>query len=81
MTHNFDPLKTEITKALSLAPVMEFEMPDPAKIEMIQRDLSEKDARIQRARAEVERLKDSLGLTDDDLREVLVKRKGPNGRA
>jgi hypothetical protein len=29
-------------------------MPDPEQIELIQRDLSEKDARIQRARAEME---------------------------
>ena len=59
---------------------MKFKMPDPAEIELIQRDLSERDAKIQRARAEMERLKESLGLTEDDLKEVLHVR-GRNGRA
>ncbi|MDD1522112.1 MULTISPECIES: DEAD/DEAH box helicase [Bradyrhizobium] len=76
----FDALHTEINKALSLSPTMQFVMPDPAAIELIQRDLSEKDARIQRAREEVERLKDTWGLSDDDLRQVFLDR-GRNGRS
>lgn len=81
MAPNFAPLRNEIAEALTSAPLMKFEMPDPAQIEMIQRDLSDKDARIQRARAEVERLKESLGLTDEDFREVLVSKGRRNGRA
>jgi hypothetical protein len=46
---------------------------------MIQRDLSEKDARLQRAQAEMDRLKEELGLTDEDLRELMRERR-PNGR-
>jgi hypothetical protein len=55
-------------------------MPDLAEIELIQRDLSERDAKIQRARAEMERIKESLGLTEEDFKEVL-KVRGRNGRA
>jgi superfamily I DNA and RNA helicase len=75
----FSKLRDEIDEALRRAPLMEFEMPDPEEIELIQRDLSERDAKIQRARAEMERLKESLGLTDEDLKEVL-KTRGRNGR-
>jgi superfamily I DNA and RNA helicase len=80
MTPAFNTLRDEINEALRRAPLMEFNMPDPAEIELIQRDLSERDAKIQRARAEMERLKESLGLTDDDFKEVL-KTRGRNGRA
>ena len=76
----FTPLRREIEQALQLAPVMDFKMPDPAAIELIQRDLSEKDARIQRAREEVERLRDLLGLTEEDLNQILLERRR-NGRA
>jgi superfamily I DNA and RNA helicase len=76
----FSALHSEIIRALELSPTMHFTMPDPAQIEMIQRDLSDKDSRIQRAREEVDRLRDSLGLSDDDLRQVLLDR-GRNGRS
>jgi superfamily I DNA and RNA helicase len=78
MRPRFGALHVEIKKALDLSPAMKFAMPDPAEIELIQRDLSEKDARIQRAREEVERLKDTWGLSDDDLRQVFLER-GRNG--
>ena len=74
MGRNFAPLQQELAKALELTPLMRFVMPDPNEIELIQRDLSERDARIQRARAEMERLKDALGLTEEDLREILAER-------
>jgi superfamily I DNA and RNA helicase len=80
MAPHFTELRDEILEAVELAPLMEFEMPDPEKIELIQRDLSERDAKIQRARAEMERLKETLGLTEEDLKEVL-KVRGRNGRA
>jgi superfamily I DNA and RNA helicase len=76
---NFKRLKHEIDSAIEMAPEMRFVMPDPAKIEMIQRDLSEKDSRLQRAQAEMERLKEDLGLTDDDLRSLIPRRRR-NGR-
>jgi superfamily I DNA and RNA helicase len=80
MAPGFAPLDQEIRKALRLAPEMRFTMPDPEAIELIQRDLSEKDARLQRARAEMERLRDELGLSDDDLKSVLNERRR-HGRA
>jgi len=80
MEPRFVPLKREIETAIRLAPEMRFVMPDPAKIELIQRDLSEKDARLQRAQAELERLKEDLGLTDEDLRPLLSGRRR-NGRS
>jgi superfamily I DNA and RNA helicase len=78
-TH-FKPLKSEIDSAIKFAPEMRFVMPDPEKIEMIQRDLSEKDSRLQRAQAEIERLKEDLGLTDEDLRSLIPRRRR-NGRS
>jgi superfamily I DNA and RNA helicase len=80
MSPHFLQLQHEISRALELAPLMRFKMPDPKEIELIQRDLSEKDARIQRARAEMERLKETWGLTEEDLRELVAERMR-NGRA
>ena len=79
MGPNFDPLHKEIMSALRLAPEMQFLMPDPRQIELIQRDLSDKDARIQRARAEMDKLKETLGLSEDDLKAVFTER-ARNGR-
>jgi superfamily I DNA and RNA helicase len=79
MGPQFTALRQEITRALELAPSMRFVMPDPRRIELIQRDLSEKDAKIQRARAELEKLKESLGLSEEDLESVIAPR-GRNGR-
>jgi len=53
---------------------MEFLMGDPQQLELIQRDLSERDARLQRAQAEMDRVKEQLGLTDDDLRSLFGPR-------
>jgi superfamily I DNA and RNA helicase len=80
MVPQFAPLKEEIETAVRQAPEMRFLMPDPKKIDLIQRDLSEKDARLQRAQAEIERLKEDLGLTDEDLRPLLRGRRR-NGRS
>jgi hypothetical protein len=81
MAPHFARLRDEIVKALEVAPLMKFNMPDPDEIETIQRDLSEKDARIQRARAEMERVKEAFGLTDDDFEEVFAERRGRHGRS
>lgn len=72
MGKRFSPLNGEIARALQLAPEMRFVVGDPKQIELIQRDLSEKDAKLQRAQAEMDRLKEELGLTDDDLRALMA---------
>lgn len=69
----------EIEQALANAPELRFVMPDPAQINTIQRDLSAKDARLLRAREEMNKMKDDLGLTDEDLRALLAGRSR-NGR-
>lgn len=79
MGADFAALRKEIEKAKEIAPEMRFVMPDPKQIELIQRDLSDRDARLQRARAEVERMRERLGLTDEDLTEI-VGNKGKRGR-
>jgi hypothetical protein len=79
MAPSFAPLKKEIETAIGFAPEMHFSMPDPTRIELIQRDLSEKNARLQRAQAEIERMKEDLGLTDEDLKSLVGGRRS-NGR-
>jgi superfamily I DNA and RNA helicase len=74
MGRPFDKLKREIETALNLTPKMKFKMPDPQRIELIQRDLSEKDARAQRVRAELERLKEQFGISEDDLQTIVSER-------
>lgn len=80
MTNGFKTLKAEIKEALENAPELHFKMPDPQRIEMIQRDLAERDAKLIRAREEMNRMKESLGLTDDDLKSILAGRRR-NGRS
>jgi len=79
MGKNFRPLKAEIAAAQNASPHMKFVMPDLKRIETIQRDLSEKDAKIQRLRSEIERMKEENGLTDEDMALVLSGRP-KNGR-
>ena len=76
---DFTPLKEEIYRALSFVPELRFTMPNPQEIEMIQRDLAERDARLLRAREEMNKVKEELGLTDEDLVNVLGDRQR-NGR-
>jgi len=76
---DFAALHTEIEKAFSLAPELRFTMPDPEEIETIQRDLAERDARLLRAREEMEKVKEELGLTDEDLANLLSRGRR-NGR-
>lgn len=71
----FDKLLGEMDQALKLAPELRFIMPDPKQIDMIQRDLAERDARMMRAREEMNKLKGELGLTDEDLRNLLASRR------
>jgi superfamily I DNA and RNA helicase len=78
-TRRFEALRNEIDVALENAPELRFVMPDPRQIEMIQRDLAERDARLLRAREEMNKVKEELGLTDDDLRRLLSARQ-KNGK-
>jgi superfamily I DNA and RNA helicase len=75
----FGRLQGEIELALRFAPELRFIMPDPREIETIQRDLAERDARLLRAREEMNKVKEELGLTDEDLVNVLGDRQR-NGR-
>lgn len=77
---HFERVEYEILTALKHSPQMKFAVPDPAKIEFIQRDLSEKSAKLLRAQAEMERLKENLGLTDDDL-QTIISGSRQNGRS
>jgi len=79
MTEGFQGLRAEISQALQNAPELRFVMPDSGQINTIQRDLAEKDARLIRAREEMNRMKDDLGLTDEDLR-VLLSGRPRDGR-
>jgi superfamily I DNA and RNA helicase len=79
MGDGFKALKNEIDRALSYAPEMRFRMPDPRQIELIQRDLSERDAKLQRAREEIERVRASLGLTEQEMRSLLPRRRRNGG--
>lgn len=71
----FAALHAEILRALELTPELQFVMPDPKEIETIQRDLAVRDARLLRAREEMNKMKEELGLTDEDLVSVLGRRK------
>lgn len=73
----FAPLHAEIKQAIANAPVLRFDMPDPEEIETIQRDLTERDARMLRAREKMNEVKEELGLTDDDLADLLGVGEGP----
>ncbi len=79
MRGQFEQLETEIEAALEHAPELRFTMPDLRQIEMIQRDLAERDARLLRAREQMEKVKGELGLTDEDLRTILESRQ-KNGK-
>jgi superfamily I DNA and RNA helicase len=70
----FAPLREEIRRALACAPELRFTMPDLAEIDLIQRDLAERDARLLRAREEMNRMKQDLGLTDEDLAALIEGR-------
>jgi superfamily I DNA and RNA helicase len=79
MGESFGPLKREIDTAQKLSPHMKFKMPDLQKIETIQRDLSERDSKIQRLQAAIERIKEENGLSDEDI-ELVLRGKKNNGR-
>lgn len=79
MEVGFATLEAEIGRAMANAPDLHFVMPDPARIEIIQRDLADRDAKLLRAQEEMNKMKEELGLSDDDLRDLLGSRPR-NGR-
>ena len=67
----------EIGTALANCPRMVFTMPDVDQIELIQRDLRDKDSKLLEAKIQIDKVKDELGLTDDDLFSVIDRDLGP----
>lgn len=64
-------INEEIATAAKHFPMLEFTMPDLAKVEMIQRDLSKRATRAKKARQEVIRSLKNQGFTDAEIEEVL----------
>ncbi|RQP36506.1 DEAD/DEAH box helicase [Burkholderia ubonensis] len=56
----------EIETALAKAPRLEFQWPNLANVETLQRDLSQRQAKARRAREEYLRTMSDLGFSDDD---------------
>lgn len=64
-------INAEIATAAEHFPMLEFTMPDLAKVEMIQRDLSKRATRTRKARQEIIRSLKEQGFTDEEIEEVL----------
>lgn len=68
-------LIAEIEKARRNFPRLKFKMPDLEAVELIQRDLSERQAKLRKLREEwVQRLRDE-GYNDDEINEVIAEAK------
>jgi superfamily I DNA and RNA helicase len=63
----FGRLAEEVDTALGKSPRIEFTMPDMTNLNTIQRGLEEKHARIIEAKRRVERMKNELKLSDEDI--------------
>lgn len=63
----FSALSSEINTALKNSPQLIFKMPNIGQLNIIQRGLEEKHARLVEARRRMERLKSELNLSDEDL--------------
>lgn len=79
MSPSFDRLEAEIREALKFTPELHFTMPDPQRIKLIQRDLADKDAKLLRAKEEMERVKEQFGLSNDELK-ALLDGRNKNGK-
>ncbi|MEY9831000.1 superfamily I DNA and RNA helicase [Sinorhizobium fredii] len=67
----FSRLEEEVATALGKSPRIEFTMPDMTSLNTIQRGLEEKHARIIEAKRRVERMKDELKLSDEDIASLI----------
>jgi len=66
-SRTFTALSSEVQQALSKSPRIEFTMPDMTHLNTIQRGLEEKHARIIEAKRRMERIKNELSLSDEDI--------------
>jgi superfamily I DNA and RNA helicase len=69
----FAALEAEVDKARAKSPRIEFTMPDMTNLNTIQRGLEEKHARIIEARRRMDRMKDELSLSDDDIASLFTE--------
>lgn len=69
----FAALEAEVAKARAKCPRIEFTMPDMTNLNTIQRGLEEKHARIIEARRRMDRMKDELSLSDDDIASLFTE--------
>ena len=65
-------LCSEIDTALSLSPEIKFVMPDLNHLNTIQRGLEEKHVRLLEAKRRMERVKNDLNLSDEDIASLMV---------
>lgn len=63
----FSQLAAEINAAVENSPRLRFTMPNMTKLNMIQRGLEEKHARLVEAKRRMERIKNELNLSDEDI--------------
>jgi superfamily I DNA and RNA helicase len=63
----FGQLATEINTAVANSPQLRFTMPNMNQLNVIQRGLEEKHARLVEAKRRMERMKNELNLSDEDM--------------
>lgn len=73
-----DQVAREIDNALDEFPALKFRMPDLSKIELIQRDLSERSVRAKMIRSEYLAKLRSAGFSDTEIQDLLTV-EGKNG--
>lgn len=66
-TKKFSILQLEVQEAIAKSPRIEFVMPDMNTLNTIQRGLEEKHVRIIEAKRRMEKMKNDLNLSDDDM--------------
>ncbi|QKJ91622.1 DEAD/DEAH box helicase [Agrobacterium pusense] len=66
-SRTFTQLSHEISTALGNSPRLRFTMPNMSRLNIIQRGLEEKHARLVEAKRRMERLKSELNLSDEDM--------------
>lgn len=72
-SRTFAALEAEVATARAKSPRIEFTMPDMTNLNTIQRGLEEKHARIIEAKRRMERMKDELKLSDDDIASLFTE--------
>lgn len=67
----FKQMQREFDTAIENSPRIKFTMPDMNQLNTIQRGLEEKHARILEAKRRMEKMKNELNLSDDDLNSLI----------